>query len=86
MRLLHGRQKAYEVGLYEHYLEEELERDDGGVDARRADPLFRHMQPIAAKVVARGCVRRPAEKSREVPNVSDVEAPGVFPEPADLNR
>ena len=39
-RLLHGRQRADEVRPFERHLEEEPQRGDGGVDARRANPVL----------------------------------------------
>ena len=48
----------------------------------RADLLLRQMQLKAAKVLARGCIRRPVEKGREGPNVADVVLPGRFAEAA----
>ena len=39
---------------------------------RSADLLLRHVQLKAAKVLARGGVRRAAEEGREVPHVPDV--------------
>jgi len=48
------------------------QRGDGGVDGRGADLLLGHMQLEAAKVLARGRVRRPAEEGRESPDVPDV--------------
>jgi hypothetical protein len=56
------------VGPFERHDEKEAERGDGGVDGPRADLLLRHMQLKAAKVLARGRVRRPAEEGREGPD------------------
>ncbi len=71
-RLAYGRQRTNEVGPLEHNGEKEPQRGDGGVDAPCADQLLRHMQLKTAKVLARGCVRRPAEEGREDPDVPDV--------------
>ena len=47
-----------------------------------ADLLLRHMQLIAAKVLARRRVRRPAEEGREGPHVPDVVLLHLLLEPA----
>jgi hypothetical protein len=63
---------ANEVGPVERQGEEEPQRGDGGVDGPCADLLLRQMQLKAAKVIARGRVRRPAEEGREGFDVPDV--------------
>src|SRR6185437_8581408 len=54
---------------------------DGGVDRPGADLLLRHMQLKAAKIIARRCIRRPAEEGREVPHVANVVLLGGFTKP-----
>ncbi len=81
-RLLHRRQMPDEVGLFERDLEEEPQRGARLVDDRRAYMLLGQMQLIAAKVLGRRLVRRPAEESREVLHGPSVIPLGVLAEPA----
>ena len=69
---VHGRQRTNEVGPFERHGEKEPQRGDGGVDGPWADLLLGQMQLISAKILARGRVRRTAEKGREGPDVPDV--------------
>jgi hypothetical protein len=71
-RLVHEPQRTNEVGPFERHGEEEPQRADSGVDRSWADLLLRHMQLKAAKIIARGRVRRPSEEGREAPDVPDV--------------
>ena len=64
-RLGHDPQGTNKVGPFERHGEEEPQRGDGGVGRSGAGLLLRHVQLIAAKVLARRRVRRPAEKGRE---------------------
>ena len=80
-RPLHRRQMPDEVGPFERDLEEEPQRRARRVDAPRADLMLGEMQLISTKVLARGGIRRTAEKGREVPHVPDVVPLGVFGEP-----
>jgi hypothetical protein len=61
-RLVHGRQRANEVGPFERHGEKEPQRGDGGVDGPCADLLLGQMQLISTKVLARRGVRRKAAK------------------------
>src|SRR5271156_6062980 len=70
------------VGSFERHGEEEPQRGDGGVDGPCADLLLRHMWLEAAKVIARGRVRRPAEEDREGSDVPDVDLLHLLAKPA----
>ena len=71
-RCVHGRQRTDEVGPFERHVEKEPQRGDGGVDGRNADRQLRQMHLKAAKVLARGGVRRAAKKGREGSDVPHV--------------
>ena len=57
---------------YVRHVRTNRQRGDGGVDGRRADLLLRHMQLKAAKVLARGAVRRTAEEGRPTPEMPEI--------------
>jgi hypothetical protein len=72
-RLLpHEGQTLNQIGSFERHLEEEPQRDNRAIDARRTDLVPRHMQLKKAKVLARRRVGRAAEKNCEVLDVTDV--------------
>jgi hypothetical protein len=81
-RLVHDPQGANEVGPFKRHGKKEPQRGDGGVDRPRADLLLRHMQLKAAKIIAHGRIRRPAEEGREGPDMPNVVLPGRFAEAA----
>jgi hypothetical protein len=81
-RLGHDPQRTNEVWFFERHGEKEPQRRDGGVDRRGAGLLLRHVQLIAAKVLARRRARRPAEEGCELPHVTDVVPLRVFAVPA----
>ena len=77
---MHKRQTPDQIVPFERHLEEEPERSDGGVDARRAHMGLRHVQLIQTKILAGGGIRRAAEEGREVPDVADVVLLGLLRE------
>jgi hypothetical protein len=81
-RLGHGPQRTNEIGLFERHGEKEPQRGDGGVDRSGAGLLLRHMQLIAAKILARRRIRRPTEEGCELPHIANVVPLRVFAEPA----
>jgi hypothetical protein len=80
--LVHEPQRANQVGAFERHGEKEPQRGNGSVDRPRAYLLLRHMQLKAAKIVARRRIGRPAEESREGPNMPNVVLPSRFAEAA----
>ena len=81
-RLAHGPQRTNEIWLSDRHDEKEPQRDDGGVDRSGAGLLLRHMQLIAAKVLARRGIRRSPEEGRELPHIANVIPLRVFAVPA----
>jgi hypothetical protein len=81
-RLANNPERANEVGPFERHGEKEPQRGDRGVDRACADLPLRHMQLIAAKVLARRRIRRPAEEGCELPHTANVVPLRVFAEPA----
>ena len=78
-RLGHGPQRTNEIGLFERHSEKEPQRGDGGVDRSGADRLLRHMQLVAAKVLARRRIRRSAEEGRELPHIAERSPSDLLP-------
>src|SRR5262245_34816195 len=60
------------LGSVEGHGEEEAQRRNRSVDARRTHAGLRLMQLKAAKVLRRGSIRRAAEESCEGPHVPDI--------------
>jgi hypothetical protein len=75
-------QRTNKVGPFERHGEKEPQRRDGGVDRRGCDLLLRHVQLIAAKVLARRGIRRSPEEGCERPHIADVIPLRVFAVPA----
>src|SRR6202048_2229305 len=71
-RLPHEREVPCHLGAVERHGEEETQRRNRAIDARRTHAGLRLMQLEKAKILRRGRIRRAAEKGCERPDVPDI--------------
>jgi hypothetical protein len=72
VRLPHEREVPCHLGAVERHGEEETQRRNRAIDARRTHAGLRLMQLEKAKILRRGRIRRAAEKGCKCPDVPDI--------------
>jgi hypothetical protein len=80
--LAHDGEPAGQIRPVECHREEETQRRDGAVDARRLHPALPLMQLKAAQILRRRGVGRAADKGCECPHITDVVLTRLFGEAA----
>ena len=78
----HDGEPPCQIWPVERHREEEAQRRDRAVDARRLHAALRLVQPKEAQFFRRRRVRRPADESREGAHVANIIAPRVLLETA----